>query len=245
MRRTLSGHQIRRRPTIVRHRFSDSAQPPALSNFTNFDSEFFYLHYGPPPVMILRAKNQRPAHERFPPPRVGDRTPSMSLDWFTALFNALEFEGCSSHSGGRSFITKAARNPHKAGCSSATYSFMPAIARSTSRKPTSTAILKDKDGSWRCSENDNAFVSIYTMAGMPSCFCARKDTRPLGALTNLCLMIVFLGLCVVCKRLRRYFARSRSAALRDSFSADGLSQFRVSTPSAEVRRESASFAWRP
>jgi integrase len=34
-----------------------------------------------------------------------------------ALFKELGFEGCSSHSGRRSFITVAARNIHRSGCS--------------------------------------------------------------------------------------------------------------------------------
>ena len=39
------------------------------------------------------------------------------VNWFMALFQELGFEGCSSHSGRRSFITVAARNIHRSGCS--------------------------------------------------------------------------------------------------------------------------------
>ena len=39
------------------------------------------------------------------------------VNWFAALFANLGFEGCSSHSGRRTFITRAARNIHRTGCS--------------------------------------------------------------------------------------------------------------------------------
>jgi len=39
------------------------------------------------------------------------------VNWFVALYQELGFEGCSSHSGRRSFITVAARNIHRSGCS--------------------------------------------------------------------------------------------------------------------------------
>src|SRR5271163_3911103 len=39
------------------------------------------------------------------------------VNWFVALYQELGFEGCSSHSGRRSFITVAARNVHRSGCS--------------------------------------------------------------------------------------------------------------------------------
>jgi integrase/recombinase XerD len=39
------------------------------------------------------------------------------VNWCVALFQQLGFEGCSSHSGRRSFITVAARNIHRSGCS--------------------------------------------------------------------------------------------------------------------------------
>ena len=42
---------------------------------------------------------------------------SSVVNWFAALFTELGFEGCSSHSGRRSFITVAARNVHRSGCS--------------------------------------------------------------------------------------------------------------------------------
>ena len=49
--------------------------------------------------------------------RGGSMCPNSIVNWFVVLFAALEFEGCSSHSGRRTFITLAARNLHRAGCS--------------------------------------------------------------------------------------------------------------------------------
>jgi integrase len=44
-------------------------------------------------------------------------TANSVVNWFVARFKELGFEGCSSHSGRRSFITLAARNIHRSGCS--------------------------------------------------------------------------------------------------------------------------------
>jgi integrase/recombinase XerD len=49
--------------------------------------------------------------------RGGHLTANSVVNWFAALFKELGFEGCSSHSGRRSFITVAARNVHRSGCS--------------------------------------------------------------------------------------------------------------------------------
>jgi integrase/recombinase XerD len=49
--------------------------------------------------------------------RGGCMRPKRIVNWFAALFAGLELDGCSSHSGRRSFITAAARNAHKRGCS--------------------------------------------------------------------------------------------------------------------------------
>jgi integrase len=43
--------------------------------------------------------------------------PTSVVNWFAALFRELRFAGCSSHSGRRTFITTAARNIHRSGCS--------------------------------------------------------------------------------------------------------------------------------
>jgi integrase len=43
--------------------------------------------------------------------------PNSIVNWFVQLFAELGIAGCSSHSGRRTFITAAARNAHRAGCS--------------------------------------------------------------------------------------------------------------------------------
>jgi integrase len=49
--------------------------------------------------------------------RGGHLNANSVVNWFVAMFKELGFEGCSSHSGRRSFITVAARNVHRSGCS--------------------------------------------------------------------------------------------------------------------------------
>jgi integrase len=49
--------------------------------------------------------------------RGGYLRPTSVVNWFATLFRELGFEGCSSHSGRRTFITGAARNIHRSGCS--------------------------------------------------------------------------------------------------------------------------------
>jgi integrase len=43
--------------------------------------------------------------------------PTSVVNRFAALFKELGFEVCSSHSGRRTFVTAAARNVHRSGCS--------------------------------------------------------------------------------------------------------------------------------
>ena len=47
--------------------------------------------------------------------RGGAMTPMSIVVWFSRAYEELGFEGCSSHSGRRTFITRAARSVHKAG----------------------------------------------------------------------------------------------------------------------------------
>jgi integrase len=49
--------------------------------------------------------------------RGGHLNANSVVNCFVALINELGFEGCSSHSGRRSFITVAARNVNRSGCS--------------------------------------------------------------------------------------------------------------------------------
>lgn len=47
--------------------------------------------------------------------RGGGMSPGSVVNWFASLYRELDFDGCSSHSGRRTFITKAARSVHRAG----------------------------------------------------------------------------------------------------------------------------------
>jgi len=47
--------------------------------------------------------------------RGGAMTPVSIVNWFATAYRAIGLEGCSSHSGRRTFITRAARLVHKAG----------------------------------------------------------------------------------------------------------------------------------
>ncbi|SHF08783.1 integrase/recombinase XerD [Kaistia soli DSM 19436] len=47
--------------------------------------------------------------------RGGAMTPDAIVNWFASLYRELELQGCSSHSGRRTFVTQAARQVGKAG----------------------------------------------------------------------------------------------------------------------------------
>lgn len=72
---------------------------------------------------LKRLQNQLPPNERAPTSPViisyrgGHMRPNSIVNWFTTLYRTLGLEGCSSHSGRRTFITAAARKAHKAGAS--------------------------------------------------------------------------------------------------------------------------------
>ena len=49
--------------------------------------------------------------------RGGQMRTTSIVNGFASVYRELGFEGCSSHSGRRTFITNAARNLHRTGCS--------------------------------------------------------------------------------------------------------------------------------
>ena len=51
----------------------------------------------------------------IPSERGGPMTPASIVNWFAIAYRAVGLAGCSSHSGRRTFITRAARLVHKAG----------------------------------------------------------------------------------------------------------------------------------
>jgi integrase len=47
--------------------------------------------------------------------RGGQMRPNSVVNWFVTMFHDLNIDGCSSHSGRRTFITAAAKNVHRTG----------------------------------------------------------------------------------------------------------------------------------
>lgn len=43
--------------------------------------------------------------------------PNSLVNWFSVLYREVGFQGCSSHSGRRSFLTELSRRTHEAGAS--------------------------------------------------------------------------------------------------------------------------------
>src|ERR1700680_3280900 len=71
-------------------------------------------------ALVRLQRSQHEGDEPQPPPiirseRGGPMTAKAIVDWFTDLFADLGLEGCSSHSGRRTFVTRAARLVQQAG----------------------------------------------------------------------------------------------------------------------------------
>ena len=66
-------------------------------------------------------------------------TPVSIVNWFARAYRAIGVEGCSSHSGRRTFITRAARLAHKAGGSLRDVQLLAGHARSRRPNGISTA----------------------------------------------------------------------------------------------------------
>lgn len=59
--------------------------------------------------------NQRPVGPVIKSERGGSMRPISIVNWFATAYQMLGLEGCSSHSGRRTFITRAARSVHRTG----------------------------------------------------------------------------------------------------------------------------------
>ena len=66
-------------------------------------------------------------------------TPVSIVNWFANAYRAIGLQGCSSHSGRRTFITRAARLVHNAGASLRDVQLMAATGRS--RPPSGTSMV--------------------------------------------------------------------------------------------------------
>ncbi|MEG2313615.1 site-specific integrase [Brevundimonas sp.] len=68
-------------------------------------------------LQILRNQRSTPESPIIVSDRGGKLRANSLVNWFRELYREIDATGCSSHSGRRTFITKAARNAHKAGAS--------------------------------------------------------------------------------------------------------------------------------
>ncbi len=66
-------------------------------------------------LVALRARSLVPSGTVIKSERGGPMTPHSVVVWFERAYQFLGLDGCSSHSGRRTFITRAARLVHKAG----------------------------------------------------------------------------------------------------------------------------------
>jgi integrase len=68
-------------------------------------------------LIVWRVRTSRPVGPVITSERGSRMTAVSIVNWFAEAFRAVGLEGCSSHSGRRTFITKAARTAHHAGAS--------------------------------------------------------------------------------------------------------------------------------
>jgi integrase/recombinase XerD len=64
---------------------------------------------------LLELKRDAPEGAIIRSRRGGHMKPRSIVNWFAALYDQLGFDGCSSHSGRRTFVTRAARLVSRAG----------------------------------------------------------------------------------------------------------------------------------
>ena len=82
--------------------------------------------------------------------RGGALRPGSVVNWFARLYRELGFEGCTSHSGRRTFITAPLGSCSKPEVACAMSSNWPATGRSSTRKPISRVTRAPNAGSSTC-----------------------------------------------------------------------------------------------
>lgn len=80
--------------------------------------------------------------------RGGPIIPVSIVCWFARAFRAVGLEGCSSHSGRRTFITRAARLVHRVGAHCGMFSYWPGTDQSRPPNATLMAIPKPSANSY-------------------------------------------------------------------------------------------------